>query len=79
MQIHEDHLLIVKAVPDGEVSFEIVMGSPAGWYLGTVSRTNDGFIMPYSRDTEYMSKEEAMAFWKNENEPEIIDNGWEQE
>lgn len=69
MQIHEDHLLIVKAVPDGEVSMSIVMGSPAGWYLGTVNRTSDGFIMPYSRETAYMHKEEAMTYWKSHYEP----------
>ena len=79
MQIHEDHLLIVKAVPDGEVSMEIVMGSQAGWYLGTVSRTSDGFLMPYSRDTDYMHKEEAMAYWKYDYEPTTTDNEQEQE
>ena len=41
-----------------EVSEPIVMASPAGWYVGAICK-EDGFIQPYDRYTQYMTKEQA--------------------
>ena len=38
-----------------EVSEPIVMASAAGWYVGAICR-EDGFVQPYDRFTEYMTK-----------------------
>jgi len=69
MKIHEKHSHIVDALNAGEVSEQIIMASAAGWYLGTVERDlEDDFIQPYSRDTDYMSKEKAEDFWEYNQE-----------
>ena len=41
-----------------EVSEPIVMASAAGWYVGAICK-EDGFIQPYDRYTQYMTKEQA--------------------
>ena len=41
-----------------EVSEPIVIASAAGWYVGAICR-EDGFVQPYDRFTEYMTKEHA--------------------
>ena len=41
-----------------EVSEPIVMESAAGWYVGAICK-EDGFIQPYDRYTQYMTKEQA--------------------
>ena len=41
-----------------EVSEPIVMASAAGWYVGAICK-EDGFIQPYDRYTQYMTKEHA--------------------
>jgi len=43
-----------------EVSEPIVMASAAGWYVGAICK-EDGFIQPYDRYTEYMTKEKAQV------------------
>ena len=43
-----------------EVSEPIVMASAAGWYVGAICK-EDGFIQPYDRYTEYMTKENAQV------------------
>ena len=43
-----------------EVSEPIVMASAAGWYVGAICK-EDGFIQPYDRYTEYMTKEQAQV------------------
>ena len=42
------------------VSEPIVMASAAGWYVGAICK-EDGFIQPYDRYTEYMTKEQAQV------------------
>ena len=42
------------------VSEPIVMASAAGWYVGAICK-EDGFIQPYDRYTEYMTKEKAQV------------------
>ena len=41
-----------------EVSEPIVMAAAAGWYVGAICK-EDGFIQPYDRYTQYMTKEQA--------------------
>ena len=41
-----------------EVSEPIVMASAAGWYVGAICK-EDGFIQPYDRYTQFMTKEQA--------------------
>ena len=41
-----------------EVSEPIVMASAAGWYVSAICK-EDGFIQPYDRYTQYMTKEQA--------------------
>ena len=41
-----------------EVSEPIVMASAAGWYVGAIWK-EDGFIKPYDRYTQYMTKDQA--------------------
>ena len=43
-----------------EVSEPIVMASAAGWYVGSIDNS-EGFIQPYDRYTDYMTKESAVA------------------
>ena len=43
-----------------KVSEPIVMASAAGWYVGAICK-EDGFIQPYDRYTEYMTKEKAQV------------------
>lgn len=35
-----------------------LMRSPAGWYIGTKFRNNEGFVEPGSRESEYFTTEE---------------------
>ena len=42
------------------VSEPIVMASAAGWYVGAICK-EDGFIQPYDRYTQYMTKEQAQV------------------
>jgi len=70
MKIHEKHLHIVDALNVGEVSEQIIMASAAGWYVGTVqvlempSICSGGILVPFSRDTDYMSEKEAEDCWE---------------
>ena len=57
------------------ISEPIVMASAAGWYVGSIDKS-EGFIQPYDRYTDYMTKEEATAtlestemFWGVTGEP----------
>jgi hypothetical protein len=43
-----------------ELSEPIVMASAAGWYVGSIDNS-EGFIQPYDRYTDYMTKESAVA------------------
>ena len=43
-----------------KVSEPIVMASAAGWYVGAICK-EDGFIQPYDRYTQYMTKEQAQV------------------
>ena len=45
---------------NNNISEPVVMRSAGGWYIGRVYN-EDGFIAPYDRLTEYMSKEDAIA------------------
>ena len=42
------------------ISEPIVMASAAGWYVGSIDNS-EGFIQPYDRYTDYMTKESAVA------------------
>jgi hypothetical protein len=42
------------------VSEPIAMASAAGWYVGSIDNS-EGFIQPYDRYTDYMTKESAVA------------------
>ena len=55
------------------ISEPVVMRSAAGWYIGKVYN-EDGFVMPYDRLTEYMSKEDAIAFLEVEQPVEVIED-----
>ena len=64
----------IKFDNDG-VSEPIAMASAAGWYVGSIDNS-EGFIQPYDRYTDYMTKEEATAtlestemFWGVTGEP----------
>lgn len=56
---------LLKDVKDikfkNNISEPVVMASSAGWYVGEVYN-EDGFLMPYSRLTGYMTKEDAVCF-----------------
>ena len=43
-----------------EVSEPIVMASAAGWYVGAICK-EDGFIQPYDRYTEYITKDQPQV------------------
>tara|TARA_X000001388_G_scaffold77065_1_gene76313 strand:+ start:4017 stop:4253 length:237 start_codon:yes stop_codon:yes gene_type:complete len=45
---------------NNDISEPVVMRSAGGWYIGRVYNEN-GFMVPYDRLTEYMSKEDAIA------------------
>jgi len=47
----------IKFNNDG-VSEPIAMASAAGWYVGSIDNS-EGFIQPYDRYTDYMTKESA--------------------
>ena len=68
---------ILKDIKDivftNNISEPIVMRSPAGWYIGTIYN-DDGLIMPNQRLTEYMSKEDAIAFLEVEQPVEVIED-----
>tara|TARA_R100000664_G_scaffold13013_4_gene20921 strand:- start:2043 stop:2291 length:249 start_codon:yes stop_codon:yes gene_type:complete len=61
------------------ISEPVVMRSAGGWYIGRVYNEDhfygvdpeDGFITPYDRLTEYMSKEDAIAFLDVEQPLEV--------
>ena len=75
MKIHENCLPIINALNNGEISEEIIMASAAGWYLGTIQRDlEDGYLMPYSRDTDYMSKQMAEDYYAYDQLPAIEDH-----
>ena len=40
------------------VSEPIVMASAAGWYVGSIDKS-EGFVQPYDRYTDYMTQEDA--------------------
>ena len=40
------------------VSEPIVMASAAGWYVGSIDKS-EGFIQPYDRYTDYMTQQDA--------------------
>ena len=40
------------------VSEPIVMASAAGWYVGSIDKS-EGFAQPYDRYTDYMTQEDA--------------------
>ena len=46
------------------ISAPIVMESNAGCYVGTVDNS-DGFLQPYTRLSDYMSKTVAEIFYEN--------------
>ena len=54
------------------ISEPVVMRSASGWYIGKVYNDN-GFITPYDRLTEYMSKEDAIALLEVEQPLEVLD------
>ena len=46
-----------------QVSENIVMASAAGWYVGSICKEDNGFILPYDRYTDYFATpEEASKF-----------------
>ena len=47
------------------VSKPIVMASAAGWYVGQVYRDAEmGFLGPWSRNSNYMSEEDAIEMYE---------------
>ena len=40
------------------VSENIVMASAAGWYIGSIDKS-EGFLQPYDRYTGYMTQQDA--------------------
>jgi len=47
------------------ISNQKVMSTPAGFYVGTTYRDDElGGDFPYSRDTDYMSEDQAIAMLK---------------
>jgi|TARA_B110000259_G_scaffold180444_1_gene221189 hypothetical protein len=47
------------------VSKPIVMASAAGWYVGQVCRDIEtGDLLPWSRNSDYMSEEEAIKYYE---------------
>ena len=47
------------------VSEPIVMASAAGWYVGQVYRDIEtGCLLPWSRNSDYMSEEEAIKYYE---------------
>tara|TARA_R110002072_G_scaffold69356_1_gene168153 strand:+ start:619 stop:852 length:234 start_codon:yes stop_codon:yes gene_type:complete len=52
-------------VEDEAVSKPIVMASAAGWYVGQVYRDAEmGFLGPWSRNSNYMSEEDAIEMYE---------------
>ena len=50
---------------DETVSDPVVMASAAGWYVGQVYRDAEmGFLGPWSRNTDYMSEEDAIITYE---------------
>ena len=75
MQIHESCLPVIHALNNGEISEEIIMASAAGWYLGTIQRDLEyGYLLPYSRDTDYMSKKQAEDYYQYVSVPATEDH-----
>lgn len=50
--------------PDPENYSDLqVMKSPAGWYIGTVYNSPDGYTEPGSRDSQYFSSENVTKMY----------------
>tara|TARA_R110002020_G_scaffold370023_1_gene581783 strand:- start:240 stop:488 length:249 start_codon:yes stop_codon:yes gene_type:complete len=51
---------------ENNISEPVVMASSAGWYVGEVYNEN-GLLMPHSRLTAYMTKEEAVDYLEGDS------------
>lgn len=67
MRVSETTRHVLQPVMEGRqtVSDLLVMQSAAGWYVGQVCSDDDiGILMPYSRESHYMTEEQAIEYWR---------------